>query len=78
VSLEEALMRLAEFLSVQLGAEESYENPHDQGKVRWGGVLRGSHSSIHASLHKTPPPPTPHRTQPYPSIFSVFFYFFSY
>ncbi|XP_020026565.2 kinesin-like protein KIFC2 isoform X2 [Castor canadensis] len=33
VSLEEALMRLAEFLSVQLGAEESYENPHDQGKT---------------------------------------------
>uniref|UniRef100_A0A8D2AIN9 Kinesin-like protein n=1 Tax=Sciurus vulgaris TaxID=55149 RepID=A0A8D2AIN9_SCIVU len=32
VSLEEALMRLAEFLSVQLGAEESCENPPDLGK----------------------------------------------
>ncbi|XP_058436776.1 kinesin-like protein KIFC2 isoform X8 [Marmota monax] len=32
VSLEEALMRLAEFLSVQLGAEESCGNPPELGK----------------------------------------------
>ncbi|XP_058132181.1 kinesin-like protein KIFC2 isoform X5 [Dasypus novemcinctus] len=32
VSLEEALTRLAEFLSVQLGAEESYGPPPDAGK----------------------------------------------
>lgn len=33
VSLEEALMRLAEFLSVQLGAEESCGTTPDLGKV---------------------------------------------
>ena len=33
VSLEEALMRLAEFLSVQLGAEESCGPTPDLGKV---------------------------------------------
>lgn len=33
VSLEEALMRLAEFLSLQLGAEESCGTPPDPGKV---------------------------------------------
>lgn len=33
VSLEEALMRLAEFLSLQLGAEESCGTPPDLGKV---------------------------------------------
>lgn len=33
VSLEEALMRLAEFLSVQLGAEESCGATPDLGKV---------------------------------------------
>uniref|UniRef100_A0A452QQ04 Kinesin-like protein n=1 Tax=Ursus americanus TaxID=9643 RepID=A0A452QQ04_URSAM len=32
VSLEEALVRLAEFLSVQLGAEESFGNPPDLSK----------------------------------------------
>lgn len=33
VSLEEALVRLAEFLSVQLGAEESSGYPTDLSKV---------------------------------------------
>lgn len=33
VSLEEALMRLAEFLSLQLGAEESCGKTPDLGKV---------------------------------------------
>lgn len=33
VSLEEALMRLAEFLSLQLGAEESCGTTPDLGKV---------------------------------------------
>lgn len=33
VSLEEALVRLAEFLSVQLGAEESFGTPPDLSKV---------------------------------------------
>ncbi|EPY78101.1 kinesin family member C2 [Camelus ferus] len=34
VSLEEALVRVAEFLSVQLGAEESFGNPPDLSKAR--------------------------------------------
>lgn len=33
MSLEEALMRLAEFLSLQLGAEESCGTTPDLGKV---------------------------------------------
>lgn len=33
MSLEEALLRLAEFLSVQLGAEESCGSPADLGQV---------------------------------------------
>lgn len=42
VSLEEALTRLAEFLSVQLGAEESSGNPPHLSKVSLGRVLTTS------------------------------------
>ncbi|KAK2095261.1 Kinesin-like protein kifc2 [Saguinus oedipus] len=40
VSLEEALLRLAEFLSVQLGAEESCGSPADLGQVSAARGLR--------------------------------------
>lgn len=43
VSLEEALVRLAEFLSVQLGAEESFGNPPDLTKVSRAGDPSPAH-----------------------------------
>lgn len=73
VSLEEALVRLAEFLSVQLGAEESFGNSADLSKVSRVEISRATcsvFSGLLISIH------TPVSSPPGPILFHLDFYFF--